>query len=477
MKYISILILLSLVLVSCSQQEDGFKDKSPDVQSFVQESIDACKSKTNPEYPDLAMCYLEVSQECSTYDEDKCHYLFSQVSEFFCSLIDDNNMKDKCILEYAKRNHYSGSCRYISNNDMKELCKAQEQTSPRIQCLQGQEEIVKSLIVNANLSVEQTSRLKDYLLEKYIDQYCGKEKNGAFSILVDDKGYKRYLSYEYDGSQFVTWYLPTIREALDWIEEKTPKDSRFISLHDYGGMIRAIGRRDAVLFSPSMELQAMMGKFYDMKSGSFADHQMVEKITQLFSTTKEEEIADLMKDLEGNYLFVTPNDRGKVGMYRLSTNRQLENGEKALINRLISGEHISNLKRVYKSPYAHIYQLDNRRTAESDTPNIFKVNSIAWTEDDYIFSSTITGWNNKSINKQSDFSDFENLPSEYKLGEVNVLPEIEKALRNMSVGEERIIEISPKLGYPNDPTHPASDILRNKTLFFRIRVEEIAKVR
>lgn len=106
----------------------------------------------------------------------------------------------------------------------------------------------------------------------------------------------------------------------------------------------------------------------------------------------------------------------------------------------------------------------------------YVINTMGWVEDLGIFDSTIKGWQEKDINQFSSFENYETEPRRYVLGQDSLMPDIVEALKDLEIGKQTIVEIPPATGYPNDPQNPASEELRNKTIYFRIKLEDITSI-
>lgn len=125
----------------------------------------------------------------------------------------------------------------------------------------------------------------------------------------------------------------------------------------------------------------------------------------------------------------------------------------------------------------YVYKVDWQSNM---TPNIVDefmpkttatVNYIGWLENGTIFDSSIKDWGLLNITPETDFT--ENLsynPFTFVLGNNKVIPGFEEAVKNMSINETRSVEIPPEKAYGTDPEKSP---LGNKTLFFKIKLENI----
>lgn len=99
------------------------------------------------------------------------------------------------------------------------------------------------------------------------------------------------------------------------------------------------------------------------------------------------------------------------------------------------------------------------------------VNYIGWLDDGTVFDSSIDGWKEKGITKDSAFNQYSDSlkPLEFTLGQNKMIPGFEEAIPGMNISEERIIRISPEKAYPTGANHP----LAGQYLNFKIRIESI----
>ncbi len=96
---------------------------------------------------------------------------------------------------------------------------------------------------------------------------------------------------------------------------------------------------------------------------------------------------------------------------------------------------------------------------------------IGWTDDNVVFDSSIPGWRDLNVTPDSRFEDFETKPLTFIAGQGKVIPGFEKRIAGMKKGEAKIIVVPPEEAYGTDP---AKHALGNKTLHFKIRVDNLA---
>lgn len=98
------------------------------------------------------------------------------------------------------------------------------------------------------------------------------------------------------------------------------------------------------------------------------------------------------------------------------------------------------------------------------------INYIGWLDDGEIFDSSIINWQNNSITKDSSFEGKKTKALVTEAGIGQLIKGFDNALLGMKKGEEKVIEIPPKDAYG---TNESLHFLANKTLHFKIKVEEI----
>jgi FKBP-type peptidyl-prolyl cis-trans isomerase len=96
-------------------------------------------------------------------------------------------------------------------------------------------------------------------------------------------------------------------------------------------------------------------------------------------------------------------------------------------------------------------------------------NYIGWLDNGTVFDSSMTGWKERGVTKDSAFEE-PLRPLVMKLGEGRLIPGFEQGIIGMKRGEVKAITVPPELGYGLDP---AAHQLGNQTLHFRVRLEDI----
>jgi hypothetical protein len=113
--------------------------------------------------------------------------------------------------------------------------------------------------------------------------------------------------------------------------------------------------------------------------------------------------------------------------------------------------------------------LKPREKVEQDS--IVSVNYLGWLDDGTIFDTSMLNWQERGITKDSELEPpFRQPPLTTTLGKGGLIPGFEQGLLGMKLGEVKVLDIPPELGYGTDPGRHQ---LGNKTLHFRVRVEDI----
>jgi hypothetical protein len=98
------------------------------------------------------------------------------------------------------------------------------------------------------------------------------------------------------------------------------------------------------------------------------------------------------------------------------------------------------------------------------------VNYIGWLNNGTVFDSSIIGWQDYNISKNSNLDDYENKELAFSAGTGQVIPGFDNSVINMSINQTKTIKINPEDAYGTDPkAHP----LGNQTLNFKIKVINI----
>ncbi len=136
--------------------------------------------------------------------------------------------------------------------------------------------------------------------------------------------------------------------------------------------------------------------------------------------------------------------------------------------RSITGAEIFVYKVDWKGSEPTIKEELVKKTAVS-TGDTVSFNYIGFLETGEIFDSSINNWRTNNITKETSFNT-EASPFTFSTGQSQIIPGLEEQMLGMSKGEEKTIKVTPEKGYGTNPeAHP----LGNKTLFFKVRIEEI----
>jgi len=143
--------------------------------------------------------------------------------------------------------------------------------------------------------------------------YCGEEDLGYAKILTEN-GYKTQVEYIKDGYKFEGIYNPGLRKAINWLKDNIPDDAIISSWWDYGHMIRAIAKKNVVIFAPSQEFVDEMKRInpeynpppraeYDISK-----HKDLVNIAKILISNNTSEATSLMSKYGSKHLLVTTTD-------------------------------------------------------------------------------------------------------------------------------------------------------------------------
>lgn len=181
------------------------------------------------------------------------------------------------------------------------------------------------------------------------------------------------FSYEMDGKSYNVLYSPILEHSLEWIKENTPQDAVIASWWDYGHMIRGIGKRDVIVFSPSQEIlnttaSYARGEVYDPNTwGELSNHIDIKNVALILTTTSPEQARELMRNYNSEYIFVYTGDEFKGHVLYQVSGIEAESTEtgniphilnnNSLFYRMIQKEEIDGFNRVYSDSSAVIYKI------------------------------------------------------------------------------------------------------------------------
>ena len=101
---------------------------------------------------------------------------------------------------------------------------------------------------------------------------------------------------------------------------------------------------------------------------------------------------------------------------------------------------------------------------------LVRLNYIGWLDNDTVFDSSIPGWKELNLTKDTLFSSVRVVPLEFRFGEPGLIPGFSKNIEGMRAGEEKVITVPPNEAYGTDPSKHS---LGNKTLHFKVRIESV----
>jgi len=171
--------------------------------------------------------------------------------------------------------------------------------------------------------------------------------------------------YIKEGKDFSGYFNTEYTASLDWTMNNTPDDSVFLCWWDYGHMIRAIGEREVVIFSPS---EKILWTIQDPnKIREYSVHQHVLDVAQALTTTEPNETISIMKKYDADYIFVSKDDAAKAGvlfkvagkdstMY-LTPDGFTEEGKKTTLYKILQITSLEHFEMVYNDSNVIIYKL------------------------------------------------------------------------------------------------------------------------
>jgi len=131
---------------------------------------------------------------------------------------------------------------------------------------------------------------------------------------------------------------------------------------------------------------------------------------------------------------------------------------------------INNLRiQVWVVDWEEHEPITTEKAKDGDT---ISLNYIGWLNNGTVFDSSIIGWQEKDISKNTQINNkLDYKPLSFQIGSGQVIPGFEKAAKGMKVNETKTFEIPPEEAYGTDPN---SHQLGNQTLNFKIKVVELS---
>jgi len=169
----------------------------------------------------------------------------------------------------------------------------------------------------------------------------------------------------YDGYFWDDGLLP----SLDWIKENTPSDARFICWWDYAGMLMGYAGRYAVAYAPSSEILYTVGHWSE--SEPTIPHDIIQDISTALTTDNPEDAIKVAKKYDADYFYIPKRSiyllpvilqiSGKDVKEYIEKNEKgwslKEKGNDLLVVRMLKGEEIQGLKKVYEDGSCLIYMV------------------------------------------------------------------------------------------------------------------------
>ena len=203
----------------------------------------------------------------------------------------------------------------------------------------------------------------DQFKKEILSKYCGEEILPNAKILTQN-GFKTYLEYTWNEKSYDGVYNPDIRPAVEWIKNNIGDDARITSWWDYGHMIRALGRRDAVLFAPSEEFVRDYKAYYPdwratFKKEDYLDHNILVDVSRILLAQNPKIAIELLKKYNSKYLLLTSKDFYISNVInRWVGGEYINPSENSLLVSLLKGQDIEGFHLIYSDKYTAIYEIE-----------------------------------------------------------------------------------------------------------------------
>jgi|SRR3989338_76342 len=203
----------------------------------------------------------------------------------------------------------------------------------------------------------------DQFKKEILSKYCGEEILSDAKILTQN-GFKAYLEYTWNEKSYNGIYNPEMRPAVEWIKNNIEDDAKITSWWDYGHMVRAIGRRDAVLFAPSEEFVKDYKEYYPnwrptFKKEDYSDHDILVDVSNIILAQNPNISIELMTKHNSKHLLLTSKDFhiSKV-INRWVSGEYINPPEDSLLFLLLKLQEAEGLNLVYSDEYVVIYEIN-----------------------------------------------------------------------------------------------------------------------
>lgn len=180
---------------------------------------------------------------------------------------------------------------------------------------------------------------------------------------------RQEIRYSLDGREYSNYFVPDLRNALEWIRDNTSQDATILSWWDYGHMIRGFSGRKTIIFSPSEEILYTLAnsKWDTSAQGEFSTQSSIKDVIVALITDEPDVAASVMRAYDAQYVLVARKDHAIVFtlLVILDINPEeffdnyepKENAKEFMIYRMINEEKIENFRLAYSDDSCVIYRL------------------------------------------------------------------------------------------------------------------------
>lgn len=209
----------------------------------------------------------------------------------------------------------------------------------------------------------------EYVSEELGGRYQGQliTREGTFTQDGVTQPFEMYdISYTKNARTMRGYFIPELRPALEWIRDSTPEEAVFFGWWDYGHMIQGFTGRDAVIFSPSLDMlwSLSSGSWDEEASGPMSSNDAIKDVAFGLLNSDPEILASEMEKYNSQYAFITQLDSAIVTYWLeyFHQDKYLEDGEvkgtaaELLVFRMLAGEPVEGFEPAYSGKWVKIYQ-------------------------------------------------------------------------------------------------------------------------
>jgi asparagine N-glycosylation enzyme membrane subunit Stt3 len=241
-------------------------------------------------------------------------------------------------------------------------------------------------------------------------------KNAFFDQIYADS----IFEYEKNDKRYTSVLLPEFKPSMEWVKNNLPQDIVIASWWDYGHIIRGIGSREAIVYTPSEEILDTVSlklqnyfppenlqilfttkdkdevsylldywnasevvdiieqsdvvvdieKYDTDKKGKLSKNEDIKNVALILTTTNPKEAINLMKQYNSDYILVTYSENTKAYiLFQISgiptsvvptiSTDVSELNKNSIFYKMLKLQQIDGFKRVYSDPYLVIYKMES----------------------------------------------------------------------------------------------------------------------